>query len=248
MSEEEPTDSQQRRHEGRNGSKFYLFDEPNGPGKELKVYVPKQNKVLEMVEQTLQPSVDSRTAVAAMNDSTGSGGTGGQACFRASEKVMRKEMWEYQGTHQFGTHYPQVVFTANERHRSVEAWARRKKLGIGKPRRSGTMRTAGRQWSPGRQESRTVGEVRRRSSGQAVAEGRPAVTVGPAVAGGRSTAVAERAKRRSSGGMTHGIRRSGAAVKVGSSTAVAQHRLAATVGPPTSGGAGGWTRSGNGLL
>ena len=78
MSEEEPEDWQQRKHEGRNRGKFYLFAEQNGPGKELIRYVPKQDKVLDMVAQTLQPSVNSRTAVAARTDSTGIGGTGGQ--------------------------------------------------------------------------------------------------------------------------------------------------------------------------
>ena len=130
---EEPMDGldvQKRTHAGRNGGLFYIFKEKNGPGQLLKCYLPKNDEVLPVLKQFLTPSQDSSTAVAAKAGSWSS-------CIRAREKVLQKEMWEFQGLHQSGTHFPLCVFTANDRHRSPEAWERRARRGKGTKGKSG---------------------------------------------------------------------------------------------------------------
>ena len=107
---DDPANPGRRTHEGRNAGGFYIFPEQNAPGKLLKSYLPKQENVKVLLEATLRSSTSLGVAplstAVAEDASLGtadavSGGAEETVAttrgFRATEKVMRKEMWEFHG-------------------------------------------------------------------------------------------------------------------------------------------------------
>ncbi len=100
---------------------FPVIQSKHGPGQHLATYLPKNVEPEEKLRPFLSPDPHS-AAVAAMQQSRESRSDG---CFKDRQKPLLKELWEFRGAHQYGSHFPIAVFTDNVSQRSREGQRRR---------------------------------------------------------------------------------------------------------------------------
>ena len=129
--------------EGKDRRDFEYYPETRGPGKRIKMYLPPGKNLKDkfsMLLHTPWPTTDSLRAVALARDGDPQSRIlndkpeAGRRWLKTNEKRLPNTVWAKDGRFHSGSHFPLLVFTANECRRSEEAWLSRAKKKHAKPR------------------------------------------------------------------------------------------------------------------